>query len=168
MLQGLTKIKDLVMQVFAVAAGIALILMTVVIFFQVIIRFTPMTSIAWTEELSRFAFIWSSMLGAAVAYDRGSFASITMVPNALKGNARRIFYFVVEILVLGTSIILIVYGFQLAMTSSFMTTTALHAPMWIQYIPIPIGACGIAFSSIVKLLGIFSKEETAVVEGGEA
>ena len=154
--KGLRKFTDIFLKVFGVLATIAMIIMTIVILFQVIIRFSPINNIAWTEELSRFAFIWSSMLGAAIAYDRGSFASITMVPNALKGKAKWIFYFVVEIVVLLVAFIIIRYGFQLAIASSFMKTTALHAPMWIQYVPVPVGGIGIALSCIVHIVGMLT------------
>lgn len=164
MVRSLRKFTDLLMKVFGVVAAIALVLMTIVIFGQVLIRFTPVTNIAWTEELSRFAFIWSSMMGAAVAYNRGSFASITIVPNALKGKGRWVFDFVVEILVLAVCFIIIIYGFQLCTASAFMKTTALHAPMWVQYAPVPIGACGIALASITKIFEMFVKKETPADE----
>ena len=168
--KGLRRFTDIYLKIYGILATIAMVIMTIVILFQVIIRFSSINNIAWTEELSRFAFIWSSMLGAAIAYDRGSFASITMVPNALKGKAKWTFYFVVEIIVLLVAFIIIRYGFQLAVASSFMKTTALHAPMWIQYVPVPIGGIGIALSCIVHIIGMLTtgklpKESDAALRG---
>ena len=39
---------------------------------QVVARMTVGTSIAWTEELSRYTFLWSVYLGAALVAKRGA------------------------------------------------------------------------------------------------
>lgn len=44
---------------------------------QVLIRVTIGSSLAWTEELSRFSFIWSVYIGMALAAKRGNHIRIT-------------------------------------------------------------------------------------------
>ena len=44
---------------------------------QVLIRVTIGSSLAWTEELSRFSFIWAVYIGMALAAKRGNHIRIT-------------------------------------------------------------------------------------------
>lgn len=50
-------------------AGLAL--MVVCILVQVVSRYLLSEPLAWTEELARYAMIWSGLAGATVAYRRG-------------------------------------------------------------------------------------------------
>lgn len=51
--------------------------MVICLLLQVIIRMTLGSSLAWTEELSRYSFIWSVYVGAALAAKRGAHVRIT-------------------------------------------------------------------------------------------
>ena len=53
------------------AAGLVL-LITLTVLAQIVMRYVLARPNPWTEELSRFAFIWLSALGAAMATRRGA------------------------------------------------------------------------------------------------
>lgn len=44
---------------------------------QLVIRITLGSSLAWTEELSRYSFLWTVYVGAALAVKRGAHVRIT-------------------------------------------------------------------------------------------
>ena len=50
-------------------AGSLVLTVFVVVLFQVVMRYLFERPNPWTEELSRFGFIWLSMLGAALAVE---------------------------------------------------------------------------------------------------
>jgi len=52
-------------------------LMIVCLTLQVLIRAAIGSSLAWTEELSRYSFIWAVYVGSALAVKRGSHVRIT-------------------------------------------------------------------------------------------
>ncbi len=58
---------------------------------QVLVRMTIGSSIAWTEELSRYTFLWSVYLGAALAAKRGAHVRVTAQFLWMKDNARMAF-----------------------------------------------------------------------------
>ena len=58
---------------------------------QVLARMTVGTSIAWTEELSRYTFLWSGYLGAALAAKRGAHVRVTAQFLWMKDNLRMFF-----------------------------------------------------------------------------
>ncbi|WP_298069726.1 TRAP transporter small permease subunit [uncultured Mailhella sp.] len=58
---------------------------------QVLARMMVGTSIAWTEELSRYTFLWSVYLGAALAAKRGAHVRVTAQFLWMKDNLRMFF-----------------------------------------------------------------------------
>ena len=51
-------------------AAILVSVMTVLVFLQVLFRYWLHLPLDWGEEVSRYLFIWSAMLGAAIATKR--------------------------------------------------------------------------------------------------
>ena len=50
---------------------------------QVVWRYVLGDSLVWSEEVARYALIWSSMIGAAVAYRQGGHVAITNLVDRL-------------------------------------------------------------------------------------
>lgn len=51
--------------------------MVVVIFFQVIFRYSLERPLAWSEEVARYLFVWATFLGASVAFYEGTHINVT-------------------------------------------------------------------------------------------
>lgn len=51
--------------------------MVICLTLQLLIRITLGSSLAWTEELSRYSFLWTVYVGAALAVKRGAHVRIT-------------------------------------------------------------------------------------------
>lgn len=58
---------------------------------QVLVRMTIGSSIAWTEELSRYTFLWSVYLGTALVAKRGAHVRVTAQFLWMKDNMRMFF-----------------------------------------------------------------------------
>ena len=86
-LQTLSLLLDLFEKVFVV---ILLTGIVVLIFSGVLSRFVFHYSIAFSEELARFFFVWGSLLGAASALKTGEHGGIPLVVNRLGERGRRI------------------------------------------------------------------------------
>lgn len=57
--------------------------MTLLIFFQVIFRYALSMPLAWTEELSRFLFIWMTFIAGYLGVRKGSHIGVEALQNAL-------------------------------------------------------------------------------------
>ena len=57
--------------------------MTVAIFIQVIARYVLKSSLAWSEELSRFLFIWMTFVAAYTGARQGKHIGVEALQNAL-------------------------------------------------------------------------------------
>lgn len=90
-------------------ACVALVgLMVVCLILQVFMRFAFNSALAWSEELSRFSFLWSVYVGAALAVKRQAHVRITAQFMKLSINGRLFFRIVCDAIWLGFNIFLIV------------------------------------------------------------
>lgn len=67
------------------------LLMVFCLALQVVMRIFTGSSFAWTEELSRYSFLWAVFVGAALAVKRGGHVRITAQFGHLGVRARLFF-----------------------------------------------------------------------------
>ena len=79
---------------------------------QVIMRFIFGSALAWTEELSRFAFLWSVYVGAAYAGKKGGHVRITAQFMKLNTANRLMFRVVCDAIWIAFNIFLIVQSIE--------------------------------------------------------
>lgn len=84
--------------------------MIICLILQVGMRIISGSSIAWTEELSRYSFLWAVYVGAALAVKRGGHVRITaqFVPLATRG--RLFFRIVGDVIWVGFNIYIAING----------------------------------------------------------
>ena len=73
------------------ACALFVAVMVICPFLQVLMRITVGSSIAWTEELSRYSFLWAVYVGAALAVKRGGHVRITAQFMCLSTKWRLVF-----------------------------------------------------------------------------
>lgn len=78
--------------------------MVVCLFLQVAMRIAVGSSLAWTEELSRYSFLWSVYVGAALAVKKGGHVRITAQFMLLSTRWRLIFRILGDIIWIGFSL----------------------------------------------------------------
>ena len=84
------NILDKFVKVFESMMITASIIMVVVMFAQVILRYVFKTGFPWTEELSRFTMIYLVFIGSIVLAHENSHISVTILDETLKGYALKI------------------------------------------------------------------------------
>lgn len=123
------------------------IIMTVLIFLQVVMRYIFKDSPAWTEELSRYIFLWAIWIGASYGVKTRSHVRLTILTSRLNSRVQDAVNVIVWFLWLGFIIFLVFKGFELVGTflASGQTSTAMHIPMWIAYASVPVGCTLMVF-----------------------
>lgn len=122
--------------------GIALLLAATVAvtFLQVVCRYGLDSSLSWSEEFSRYAFIWVIFLGAGSVARRGQHMAVDALRSVLSGSARHmleVFVGLVGILFFA------VFGYTaVLLTDNAMgqISTALEIPIAVVYAAAPLGA----------------------------
>ena len=84
--------------------------MSAVVALEVACRYLLNSSLPWSEELSRYLFMWMSLLGAVVALRRGAHISVDSLMTRLSAPARRQTENAVAVLILAFSLLLLYQG----------------------------------------------------------
>ena len=84
---------------------------------QVVARYVFNSPFTWSEELSRYLFIWLSFLGAWWAWIRREHLGIDALPHALPVHLRRILMRFIEATVLVFALASMVYGQRILQVS---------------------------------------------------
>lgn len=128
-----------------------LIIMVLLVFLQILMREVLNYSFSWTEEVARYLLVWVSFIASGFAYQYGAHISIEVFVKKLNKNFFQIMKVIVALLCIIFAIILIVTGIELASQNALNKSPALHLPMGIVYLAIPIGAF-LQILNIVDLL----------------
>lgn len=121
------------------AAGLCLTLNVGVIVFAVVARYGFDVSPIWTEELARYALIWSVLLAGAAALRRGEHMQIRIVVDRLPSKLGLVVQVVRRIIVLGILVFMTLMGAYYAQKVSGMTTLAMNVSRTVPTASIPSG-----------------------------
>lgn len=133
-------------------------------FMQVFTRYVLNSSWPWTEEMARYSFIWMNMVGAAAGLRKGTLVAVDILPNALKGNAKRALQFTIFALMFVGALVLTVYGMQLLLRVGGSPSVVMRFPMGYIHAAMPFGGFGMMVASLTGALESLIEP----VKGGEA
>ncbi len=128
----------------------SLALNVLLVFFQIVMRSVFNTSISWSEELSRYIFIWQIWLGVSIAYANNQHIKVDMIYTVFKSKkAHKIIKLIVDIIWLSFNTFLVVVGVRLliSMQSRNALSSGMRLPLVYVYAALPI-------ASIILLLRI--------------
>ena len=134
---GMQRINDVTTWFCKVLIMAMVLLMTLVIFAQVVMRYVFLSPFAWAEEVGRYLLIWISSLGAAYAVRQGMHISVIFISNKLKGYTGVIVGMVIHLMVIAFSLICVVHGFHLSLRQWDQLSAALRVPMFFAYVAVP-------------------------------
>ena len=157
--RAIKKASDVIDGVVMKVVTVLVIAMIVTITLQIVSR-TGFQAFTWTEELSRYFLVWSTFLGATLAYKRGMHISVTFVAEALSGTARLFLVISSYVLSLVFFGVAIWNGLTLIDMQIFQVSPALQLPMKWIYVGIPLGFSVMAIHALAKIFEeLFMKEK---------
>jgi TRAP-type C4-dicarboxylate transport system permease small subunit len=122
-----------------ILAGL-LAFITLGVFIQVCMRYLFSLAFLWGEELSLFAFIWCVFLGAAIGVRRRIHFGFDLLAGLLGGRAAALQRLLVDLIVLGLSVVLLIQGYHFTVLSIRRLSPALGITLLIPTLIIPISA----------------------------
>jgi TRAP-type C4-dicarboxylate transport system permease small subunit len=134
--------------------GVMLAGMVVAVFGNVIFRYFLDAALAWSEEVSRFMFIWLAFMGSVIAYIRNEHLGLDILLKALPPIGARILVLVADALVL-FALIVMTYGGIVMTADSFASgwvAAAVPIPYGYVYMAVPIAAGLMLVESVIKLV----------------
>jgi C4-dicarboxylate transporter, DctM subunit len=124
-------------------AAALLICITLVVTLQIVCRYILQELPPWSEELSRYLFIWVNFVGAGVALIRSSHVSIDSLVARLPDSVRRNLESIVAVLVATFSLFLLYQGVRTAAAMKGSYSTTMHFSMAWVFAALP--AAGLVF-----------------------
>lgn len=136
----LSRTDDLIYRA-EVIVGVSLtVVMTIVVFLQVMFRYVINDPLGWSEEFSRYVFVWTCMIGASIGIKNKAHYGLEAVFRLIPEGKRKVFEVLFYFLVGSFLVVLVYYGFNLSRDIYQQTSSGLEISMAIPYAAIPVGA----------------------------
>lgn len=137
----------------------------VAVMMQITWRYIFNSPITWSEELSRFIFIWISLLGWSQATRSGQNIRITLIEKRLPVALRIAWSILVKLATLAYLGLLVYLGAQMAART--MSRPSISVPWFtagMVYLALPVGATFCIFYTLLDLLFPGRVQEPAVMD----
>jgi hypothetical protein len=108
---------------------VAGIVMSLVVFLQVVFRFFIKIPLPWSEELSRYLMVWVGMMGASLALYEGRHIGVDLLMGRLRGWVRRVLMTAAILAVIWFLWLLVREGAGLALQNYSQLSPAMMIPM---------------------------------------
>ena len=112
---------------------VCMAVIAVLTFGAVVSRFFFHYSIAWSEELVRYLFIWGSMFGASLGFRENAHSGLPLVVEKFSEKVQRAVAIGVSLVTAGFLILIVVLGMQLVQMGieSGNLSPATNIPYWV-------------------------------------
>lgn len=158
-LQNLSNIIGKLLEILVVSLSM---LMTVLMFAQVLGRFLFKNGLFWAEELSRFTMFTMVYLGAALACKHKDHISITILEGFLKKVriAHKLYKLAIGLISIAFLVIIAKIGFSVLHIVSKQISANMQITMNYVYMMLPISSCIMIFYIILEILQVFFGQKT--------
>jgi TRAP-type C4-dicarboxylate transport system permease small subunit len=130
------------------------LVLVVVVFIQVFMRYVMDNSLSWSEELARYCFIWLIYIGISYAVKHKRHISVDAALLLFKDKAKIFISIISNVLFLIFCVYVVIYGYGIAsqLLAFGQTTPALQVPTGLVYLAPPVG---MALAGIRLIQNIF-------------
>jgi len=146
----------------------SLVLTVIIVFVQVIMRYIFNHSLSWSEELTRYIFIYQVWLGGSLGVKESKHIRVEIIYDIFKGRGRYLVDLVAMAIFLAFCVFLTINsaGLVQLLFQRHSLSTGLRLPLGYAYAAVPIG-CGMM---ALRLLGQIYDDLMAFLkpEGGQA
>ena len=159
-----------VQKVLLVLIGIAIAVMMSVIMLQTLTRYVIFYSLPWSEELSRYLFVFVIMIGLSIAIKEDMLISIDLIDRVFPGKCGKWLDAVRKTMALLVSIVIVIFCSRMFTIGKIQKSPAMGIPMITMYGIIFVSYILAALSLVFKIIdavraamGIVDEEEEKLV-----
>ena len=117
------------------------------------------TALTWSEEITRYLLIWSTLLGAGVVYKHAGHISVTILQNACPAAVGKLLRLLVHVICGAFCVVAVFYGFKYMSMQGSQLSAALRVPMRFMYMAVPVGCLVIDLHVIDAILQLFLEKK---------
>lgn len=135
-----------------------LLIISAIVFSNVIARYFFQSSFNWSEELARYIIVWVTFFGISSCARYDTHVNVDLLPNLLKGSAKFIHQVVIRLISLGLSVYMVYIstGFTRLQFASGNKSVAVAVPIWLIYLATCIGFSLMSYVYLRKLMRLFA------------
>lgn len=148
----LLSIRAVIDKVFAILASASLLAIAAVVLLQVVSRFLLPTSPVWTEELSRYLFIYLIVLSSGLVIRDDRHVRLELFQGLLSPKLKSVYTLVCHVLTAAFAIYLIPFSKQYAQIGQWQMSPTLEIPMYWVFLSVTIFFCLTAVYSVLGAL----------------
>lgn len=165
----LGRLADMLDRTLLALAVIALVGLSITVLLQVTSRLLLPITLAWTEELTRYLFIYMVSLGAGVVLHRHRNVNVELFHGALGFRGRAAYLTLISLLTAGFSLIVLPEAWKFAQIGAFQTSPSLRVPMiYIFLSTVVLFAALLFYSLICSIEGMMALVRGEQLSEGEA
>ncbi|MGF1680121.1 TRAP transporter small permease [Photobacterium minamisatsumaniensis] len=127
------------------------IAMLLVLTVQIVSRYFFSFAIPWTEELSRWLYIYIVFVGASEAVSRRDHIAIDIVPNRLSKKANYLLDIAIHLVFTATAAVIVYRGYLFALRMDRLGSITMDVQMSWLYMAVPIGFTMIGIKSLLNV-----------------
>jgi TRAP-type transport system small permease protein len=140
-----------------IALAILIVVMLITVCLQVFFRYVLEKPLSWSEELARYAFVWVSFLGAAMALGKRLHFGVDYFVAKFPPRFSAGLEVGTNLLILIFVLVVIVKGYETALPASFMRSAGMNLRMDVVFAAIPVAGIIMAYYVIRQTLDAFFK-----------
>src|SRR5690625_3975990 len=135
---------------------------------QVLSRFLPF-SYVWTEELTRYCFLFAISFGAPLALLKNEYINVDLIIGRLTDKVRRIYELVIYMFILVLSLIMTKEGYNFMLLGNNQISATMPIKMSVIHASMFIMALFLSMFCLVRIWYFFknTKNKYEVEGGGE-
>jgi TRAP-type C4-dicarboxylate transport system permease small subunit len=144
-----------------IVTAILTVLLTVVVFLQVVYRYALHSPLAWSEEFAMFLFQWCLFLGASVAVRHCRHFYVDLVISRLPDRWRIVTQILSSVIIFAVAYIMIHVGIRMVVSSMDHFYPVLQFPIGYGYLVFPISGT----LMIIYQVPIFVRQIQSLTKG---
>lgn len=162
------KINDWMCKAEMLVMMVWLAIVFLVICAQVVMRYVLNDPLAWSEEFSRYSFVWITYIGCAYCVGINNHTRIDFLFAKLHRRVQAVLLVVGNLAAILTFAYILPKGFAYAVANYRFVTASMQIPMTYLYMVLPVGCALTILHLVLKSILAFDEAGRQKPEGGAA
>ncbi len=130
----------------------------IIVTIQIFSRFLPF-SYVWTEELTRYLFLFSVAFGAPLALLRNEFINVDLLLTRMPDNFRRFYEIGIYLVIIILSSVMVIEGYNFTMLGARQSSATLPIQLSWVHASLLVMSVFLVFYAIIKIFDLIKNKQ---------
>ena len=145
--------EKIVIRTLRILSFIMFVIMIVVVFGQVMLRYFFGAPLAWSDELSRLLLVWVSLMGVTlVHYSDAGHPAVTFLVDKIPCKPRELVDVMLNLLMVVCFVAIFIVSLKYTVNNHRFVSAVLHYPNSIKYAVVPFAMALMAIKSMDRTI----------------